>query len=55
MKFFNEYYTDVIKSIQNLDKDKQKLNSISNHFVNKAGTKLNNQGILFKKIEKNDD
>ena len=32
-----------------------KLSSITDHFINKPGTKIINQGILFQKIEKSDD
>jgi methionyl-tRNA synthetase len=32
-----------------------KLSSITDHLINKSGTKIINQGILFKKIEKNND
>jgi methionyl-tRNA synthetase len=31
------------------------LSSITDHLINKSGTKIINQGILFKKIEKNND
>ena len=31
------------------------LSSITDHLINKPGTKIINQGILFKKIEKNND
>ena len=41
----------VLKSL-NLDKKNLKFDSITDHFIIKPGTKLNNQGILFKKIEK---
>ena len=36
----------------NLNIKTLKLDSISDHFTIKQGSKLNNQGILFKKIEK---
>jgi len=32
-----------------------KLSSITDHLINKPGTKIINQGILFQKIEKNND
>ncbi len=32
-----------------------KLSSINDHLVNKPGTKIINQGLLFQKIEKNND
>ena len=38
----------------NLNTKNLKLDSITDHLIIKAGSKLNNQGILFKKIEKND-
>ena len=44
----------ALKSL-NLNADTLKLDSISNHYTIKPGTKINNQGILFKKIERNDD
>ena len=39
----------------NLNTKTFKLNSISDHFINEPETKIRNQGILFKKIEKNND
>ena len=39
----------------NLNTKTFKLNSITDHLILKSGTKINNQGILFKKIEKNND
>jgi len=39
----------------NLNTKTLKLESIIDHLVIKPGSKLNNQGILFKKIEKNND
>ena len=39
----------------NLNAKTLKLSSITNHLINKFGTKIINQGILFKKIEKNND
>ena len=39
----------------NLNVKTLKLDSITDHHIIKAGSKLNNQGILFKKIEKNND
>ena len=38
----------------NLNTKTLKLDSITDHLIIKPGSKLNNQGILFKKIEKND-
>ena len=38
----------------NLNVKTLKLDSITNHLIIKPGSKLNNQGILFKKIKKND-
>ena len=38
----------------NLNTKTLKLDSITDHFIIKPGSKLNNQGILFKKIEKQD-
>jgi methionyl-tRNA synthetase len=32
-----------------------KISSITNHLINKPGTKIKNQGILFQKIKKNND
>ena len=39
----------------NLSTKTLKLSSITDHLINKSGTKIINQGILFKKIEKNND
>jgi len=39
----------------NLSTKTLKLNSITDHLINKSGTIIINQGILFKKIEKNND
>ena len=39
----------------NLSTKTLKLSSITDHLINKSGTKIKNQGILFKKIEKNND
>ncbi len=39
----------------NLDTKNLKLDSVSNHLLIKSGSKLNNQGILFKKIKKRND
>ena len=39
----------------NLNTKTLKLESISDHLVIKPGSKLNNQGILFKKVNKKDD
>ena len=39
----------------NLSTKTLKLSSITDHLINKCGTKIINQGILFKKIEKNND
>ena len=39
----------------NLNTKTLKLESITNHLIIKTGSKLNNQGILFKKIKKNND
>ena len=44
----------ALKSL-NINAETLKLDSISNHHTIKPGTKINNQGILFKKIERNDD
>ena len=38
----------------NLNVETLKLDSITDHLIIKSGSKLNNQGILFKKIKKND-
>jgi methionyl-tRNA synthetase len=39
----------------NLSTKNLKLSSITDHLINKPGTKIINQGILFKKIEKKND
>jgi methionyl-tRNA synthetase len=39
----------------NLNAKTLKLSSITNHLINKPGTKIINQGILFQKTEKNND
>ena len=47
------YSANKVLTSLNLNTKTLKFDSISNHLVIKSGSKLNNQGILFKKIEKN--
>ena len=49
------YSANKVLTSLNLNTKTFKLNSISDHFINEPETKIRNQGILFKKIEKNND
>ena len=48
------YSANKVLTSLNLNTKTFKLNSISDHFINEPETKIRNQGILFKKIEKSD-
>jgi methionyl-tRNA synthetase len=49
------YSANKVLASLNLDPRTLKLSSITDHLINRSGTKIINQGILFKKINKNDD